>query len=254
MGFKRLIAMLMALGLSLGTFAQATDEELLQKADEARFIEADSFTFTLKVIAERVREQPDGSQTAVQEEALLKVFNKRFPEGVRIRVEFLEPESMRGIVYLIVGEDIYFWKPGLLQPLRISGQQKLFGDASVAEAAGIRFKDYTVSKREEVELDGRAAIRLELQAKSSSEAFQVVTLWLDQDTLKPVQALLAAVSGTPLKKVTYLEYASLQEDEYASQIAIEDLLFQGSRSTMHISEITIEPLSDNLFDPDLLGK
>lgn len=248
---RQWLMVLIVLGASLTVFGQATDEELLKKADEARFINADSYTFTLKVIAERASE----NGLPVTSEALLKIFNKRFADGVRTRVEFLEPESVRGTIYLVVGDDIYFWQPGLLHPIPISGQQKLFGDASVAEAAGIQFEEYTVTGREDAELDGRETILLELSERNSGEqAFPSVTLWLGSDDLKPAQALLRAVSGEPLKKVSYLQYAIFHDDEYASEIIVEDLLFQGNKTTMQTAEITIEPLDDRLFDPEQLGK
>ncbi len=252
--FRKWTAVLLLVGVPLGVFAQMADEDLLRRADEARFLEADSFTFTLRLIAERAVQRPDGREEVVRSEALLKVFHKRFPEGMRTRVEFLEPESLRGTVYLILGDEIFFWQPGLLQPIRISGQQRLFGDASVAEAVGIRFQTYEVRERERTELGGQETIKLELEAQSPQQAFPRVTLWMDPEALRPVQAVLSALSGTPLKRVTYREYARFEGDEYAADILIEDLLFQEGKTAMHIGEIAIEELDDALFDPDRLGR
>ncbi|MCI2430101.1 outer membrane lipoprotein-sorting protein [Candidatus Acetothermia bacterium] len=227
------------------TFAQ-TDEQLLQKADQARFIEANSYVMSSKVIAER----SDGKG-----EALMTIYNKRFAEGMRTRVEFLAPESMKGTIYLVVGDDIYFWQPGLLQPIRISGQQKIFGDASIAEAAGIQFSGkYAVKNKQEERLDGREALKLSLEATSERVAFAKVTLWLDKRELKPIQAILHAVSGEPLKKMLYTKYAKLKDDEYAAEIAVEDLLFKNLKTTIQISEVKIQDLPDGLFDPQKLGR
>lgn len=143
--------------LSIAIVAQ-TDDQLLQRADQARFIEANSYVMSSKVIAER----PDGKG-----EALMTIYNKRFAEGARTRVEFLAPESLKGTIYLVVGDDIYFWQPGLLQPIRISGQQKIFGDASIAEAAGIQFSGkYSIKAKQDEKLDGREALKLALEATS----------------------------------------------------------------------------------------
>lgn len=231
--------------LSIAVVSQ-TDEQLIQKADQARFIEANSYVMSSKVIAER----PDGKG-----EALMTIYNKRFSEGVRTRVEFLAPESMKGTIYLVVGDDIYFWQPGLLQPIRISGQQKIFGDASIAEAAGIQFSGkYAVKNKQEERLDGREALKLSLEATSERVAFAKVTLWLDKRELKPLQAILHAVSGEPLKKTLYTKYAKLKDDEYAAEIAVEDLLFKNFKTTIQISEVKIQDLPDGLFDPQKLGR
>lgn len=231
--------------ISIITLAQ-TNEQLLEKADQARFIEANSYVLSSKVIAER----PDGKG-----EALMTIYNKRFAEGVRTRVEFLAPESMKGTIYLVVGEDIYFWQPGLLQPLKISGQQKIFGDASIAEAAGIQFSGkYAVKNKQEERLDGRDTLKLALEATSDRVAFAKVTLWLDKRELKPIQAILHAVSGEPLKKTFYTKYAKLKDDEYAEEVVVEDLLFKNFKTTIQISDVKVQELPDELFDPTKLGK
>ncbi len=226
--------------------AAQTDEQLLQKADQARFIEATSYVMSSRVIAER----PDGTG-----EALMAIYNKRFAESMRTRVEFLAPESLKGTVYLVVGDDIYFWQPGLLQPLKISGQQKIFGDASIAEAAGIQFLGkYTVKAKQDEKLDGRETLKLSLEAKNEKVAFAKVTLWLDKKELKPIQAILHAVSGEPLKKTLYTKYAKLKDDEYAEEVIVEDLLFKSLKTVIQIGDIKIQDLPDDLFDPAKLGR
>ncbi len=239
------IAGVLLIAFALVVVAQ-TDEQLLQKADQARFIEADSYVMSSKVIAER----PDGKG-----EALMTIYNKRFAEGVRTRVEFLAPESMKGTIYLVVGDDIYFWQPGLLQPLKISGQQKIFGDASIAEAAGIQFSGkYAVKAKQEEKLAGRDALKLSLKATSDRVAFARATLWLDKKELKPMQAILHAVSGEPLKRTLYTKYAKLKDDEYAEEMLVEDLLFKHFKTTIQIGDVKVQELPDELFDPAKLGK
>lgn len=229
-----------------GVLVAQTDDQLLQRADQARFIEANSYVMSSRVIAER----PDGKG-----EALMTIYNKRFPEGVRTRVEFLAPESLKGTVYLVVGDDIYFWQPGLLQPLKISGQQKIFGDASIAEAAGIQFSGkYSIKAKGDEKLDGRDTIKLSLEATSEKVAFAKVTLWLDKKELKPIQAILHAVSGEPLKKTFYVKYAKLKDDEYVAEVIVEDLLFKSFKTVIQISDIKIQELPDDLFDPGKLGR
>jgi hypothetical protein len=245
MSTKKLIAVASCLWLSLAALGQ-TDEQLLQKADQVRFVEAPSHVLTSKVISER----PDGKG-----EALMTIYNKLFSEGVRTRVEFLTPESLKGTIYLIVADDIYFWQPGLLQPLKISGQQKIFGDASIAEAAGIQFSGrYATKSKQEEKLNGQDTLKFSLEATSDKVAFAQATLWLEKKESKPIQVLLHAVSGEPLKKTLYLKYAKLKDDEFAAEIVIEDLLFKNFKTTLQISDVKVQDLPDALFDPKKLGK
>lgn len=233
------------LGLA-GASPPASDQEILQQADRARFIDAESFVMLIKVWAERPGEEP--------KEALLKVYLKRGEEGIRQRVEFLEPEAFRDTVYLLVGDDIYFYQygHGLPEPLRISGQQKLFGDAGVAEAAGIVFADdYSIEGQQETSLADRPSLLLHL--KSETAAYRIVGLWVEPDSFRPQQAVLYALSEQPLRQVLYQEYAFLEDDEYVELMAVKNLLQEGHRTTLEITEVSIEALPDELFDPQALA-
>lgn len=256
MRIKALLLVLISLALVLPAAASGPPaEEVLEQADRARFIDADSYVIELKVTAERPDQEP--------REALLKVYIKRFEDGIRQRVEFLEPEEMRDTVYLVVGDDIYFYQfgHGLREPLRISGQQKLFGDAGVAEAAGISFaEDYQVTSQEETELEGKPALLLHLSSETA--AYRLVDLWLEPKTLRPLQAVLYALSEQPLRRVLYKEYAALEgngnedenedKDEYIKLMVVENLLQQGYRTTLEVTEVSVQDLPDELFDPAAL--
>lgn len=241
--------LLLVLALGLVTLALAqppSDQEILEATDRARFIDADSYVMEIAVTAER----PDDGLR----EALLKVYIKRFEDGIRRRVEFLEPEELRDTVYLIVGDDIYFYQygHGLPGPLRISGQQKLFGDAGVAEAAGITFTDnYQIANQEETQLEDQPSLLLHLESETA--AYRIVDLWVEPATFKPQRAVLYALSEQPLRLVTYREYASLDDDEYVGLMVVENLLREGYRTTMEITEVSIEELPDELFDPEALS-
>jgi len=227
------------------TIAAGPTEDVLRQADRARFIDADSYVLQIAVTAERPDREP--------REALLKVYLKRFPDGIRQRVEFLAPEEMRDTVYLVVGDDIYFYQfgHGLQGPLRISGQQKLFGDAGVAEAAGISFaENYRIMAQEEAELRGQPTLLLHLASETA--AYRLVDLWVENETLRPLQAVLYALSEQPLRRVLYRDYAALEGDEYVKLMVVENLLQQGYRTTLEITDVEIKELPDELFDPAAL--
>jgi hypothetical protein len=245
------LVLLAALGLALLLLAQdqspdlPSDQEILEGADRARFIDADSYVMEIAVTAERPDEEP--------REALLKVYIKRFPDSIRQRVEFLEPEEYRDTVYLVIGDDIYFYQygHGLPGPLRISGQQRLFGDAGVAEAAGILFADdYQIAGQEETQLDSQPSLLLHLASETA--AYRLVDLWVDPKTFRPQQAVLYALSEQPLRRVLYQEYAALDGDGYVKLMVVEDLLREGHRTTLEITEVSVEELPDELFDPEAL--
>jgi len=240
-----------------------SDAQILQAADQARFIEADSLILTMDITAERPMKSPKGQATV---RALFKHFAQDSTDGYRVRIEFLQPPEMQGEVYLTLqNKDLcggdnscsFFWGPNMIpgQPLKVSaGMTTLFGDSSVAETAGIRFAgNYTIQEKKEDTLNGQPALALSLAATDPSVAFQQATLWVDPSSLQPIQAVLFALGGEPLARVTYEEYARLGDDQYVGQQRIENLLQEGSITQLTVTDVKVAPLSDELFDPGQLG-
>jgi hypothetical protein len=247
---KFLLAGLALTLLTTGVFAQdeVSDADLLQTMDDARFVDATTFTFTSEVVAER----PDGTSRAV-----VQLYFKENADGESLsRIEFLEPEDMAGEVFVNTPEGTFLWNPDLFEPLKVSDRQEVFGDASVAETAGVRFNngDYAIASREAVTLDdGTAAIKVTLEATGPEVAFQSVSVNVDPDTLQPLDMTLFALGGEPINKVTFETYGDLNGDAYAEQQLIESLFVEGNKTLLTITSIEAGELSDDLFNPDLLG-
>ncbi len=256
------LGMLIGLGLSVMTLAQ-TNEEILKQADEARFIKANSHIFNFKVTQELFDSL---TRTTTKTEAFLKVEEKKIAGDFRQRISFAAPESLKGTYYLMIGEEFLFWQPSLKTPdkevpckdeaLKISGQQKLFGDASIGEAAGIEFDGkYEVKQRGEEKLNGKDTIKLTLIAKSKKLAYQNVLLWVDKKTFEPQRIdLFGFDTDNPIKRVTYNKYATFRDDRYAAQALVEDLVFKNQKTTLDLTEIKIESLPDAAFDPNTFCK
>ena len=239
---------LMALGI--GGFAQQSapsDDQLLQAFDDARFLQTTSFTMTMEIVADR----PDGTQ-----QATVQLYFKFVSDKHLFRIEILQPDDMKGQIYVSNPDGTFFWQPGLASPLKVSGRQQVFGDSSVAETAGIQFKgDYSVKAHRDVTLpDGSAGLEVDLQANDKSVAFQSATLTADAKTLQPLKARLFALSGDPLNDVTYQEYADLNGDSYVKTQLIENQLIKTNKTLLTITNIEAKDLPDDLFDQNKLGQ
>jgi hypothetical protein len=249
-------------GVSLAVFAQS-NEEILKQADETRFIKADSHIFYFKVTQELFDSL---TRTTTKTEAFLKVEEKKIAGNFRQRISFSAPESLKGTYYLIVGDEFLFWQPSLKTPdkdlpckdeaLKISGQQKLFGDASIGEAAGIEFDGkYEIKQRSEEKLNGKDTIKLTLLAKTKKVAYQNVLLWVDKKTFEPQRIdLFGLDTENPIKRVVYTKYAVFRDDRYVAQTVIEDLVFKNQKTTLDLTDIKIESLPDAAFDPNTFCK
>ncbi len=224
-----------------------SDEEIVAALDAARFFDADVTTLRVRIHAVTPDEERD---------AEIRLLFGESAAGTSTRIEFLSPDELAGQVYLSTPEGTYFFGPDLDFPIKTSATTEVFGDAAVAQTSGIRFlDDYTVSDRRLVEgEDETSFLEVDLEAVDSSVAFQAATVTIDPESLRPVSVILYALSGIPFYEVFYEIYETRSEDDtYVVRQRIVNLFLVGRETTSEILEITDEPLSPELFDPEALG-
>ncbi|MBE3599744.1 MAG: outer membrane lipoprotein-sorting protein [Limnochordaceae bacterium] len=156
----------------------------------------------------------------------------------------------------MVGSNTWMYRPGLRTPLRISAQQRVFGDAGVGEAAGILFSaDYTVTEAREETLDGSPSWRLDLEARSRSAPYRRATVWIDRQQGRYRRAILYSVSGVPLKQLEYEQWGEVSGRKALVRMAVRDLL-QGDQGTVTLIEtvaIRARTIPPRYFRPDFLS-
>lgn len=238
---------LLAVGVVAIAQSDVSNDDLLKRMDDARFVEGDEFTMTVDIAAER----PDESR-----QATVKLFFKTIDGEQYSRVEFLAPEDMVGQIYLNTPEETFFWSPDIDAPLPLSGSAQVFGDATVVQTVGIGFADdYAVENREAGTLeDGTEVLVTDLSSTNDEVTYPAVKVWSEPDSLKPVKMRVFALSGDPVNEVAFEEYATLDSgDQYVKTQVIQSLLIEANRTLLTITEINPTDLSDDLFDPDELG-
>jgi hypothetical protein len=102
-----------------------------------------------------------------------------FPELdpiVSARVEFLEPEELRGDTYIIIitdrTRDVFFWNDDLVSPINLDKRFEVFGDATIFEVIGYRLgeADYLFDL---IELSDDEAANNVIQPMTEEEMSQV---------------------------------------------------------------------------------
>ncbi len=219
----------------------------LEQLDRVRFLDVQASQLTVLVRAES-----DG----MVEEAELKLAFKDIQGEGYVRIEFLQPAELAGQVFLITPRGTFFWQPELATPLRTSGAQAAFGDAAVAQIAGVRLaRDYRITARRETETaEGQPQVELEVRAINPGVAFQTVVVLVDPRTNRPVELRLLAVTGVVLYRVRFTAYADFNGDVYVREQVVENALIEGNRTFLFIREVGFVPVPDEAFDPDRLGK
>ncbi len=238
------LGVLFSAGLTAFGQDALSDDELLAALDDARFFAESVTTVRVRIHAVTPEEERDA------EIRLL------FGDEQTARIEFLSPEELAGQIYLSTPEATYFFGPDLDSPIKTSATTEVFGDAAVAQTSGIRFlDDYTVAERRSIVTeDGPPRLEVDLEAVDFSVAFQAATVTVEPETLRPVSAVLYALSGIPFYEVFYESYRTRDEDDlYVVRQRIVNLFLVGRETTSEILEIGDEPLPPELFDPETLG-
>lgn len=254
------LSLLLLLSWTVGLTAQnaMSDEEILGTMDYLRFAgyfnpELPGTTFTTEVLAER----PDGSKQATVQVS----FYFGSEEGFRARIDYLAPEELTGDVFIVVGgsqpgaEEIYFWNPDLVSPLKVNGRFEVFGDATVVEVVGIGFSnDYTISERKEYQKEGKSVLELSLKATRPSVAFQQARVVADAQTLQPQTLELFDESGDLLHFNTFEEYSTTPDGRpYFSRQLLDNQIVPVNQTLMIITNIENKALPAEMFDPSKLG-
>ena len=247
---KRILILFLAL---IGIFAgyvvaqDLSDIELLTALDDARFFDETVTQLSIRILSET----PEETREA---ELSLSFFDSE--EGSFARIEFATPEELAGQVFLSTPDATFFYGPDLDFPIKTSATTEIFGDAAVAQTSGIRFADsYTIEERRSVTTEDGAEIwEIDLVAVDYSVAFQAVTVTVNPASVRPVSAILYAVSGLPFYEVFYETYEIREDDVYVTTQRIVNQLLLGRITTSEILEIDTEVLPASFFDPDSLGK
>jgi hypothetical protein len=261
---KKLLLFLLVLVSSLGVASVAQegappeadpDAQILQAMDFARFgaffaigqSDEKSAVLTLEILAER----PDGSKRAVVQGSNKLLSNG----GFAFRIDYLEPEELAGDVFLFTGEDIFFWNPDLITPLKVNGRFEVFGDATVAEVAGIFFTgSYEIIDRGDTTLaDDSPGLWFKLQGIHDGVAFPLVEVTATME-LQPENLKLFDESGDLLHDNTFETYNQFPEGPIFGRQLLDNRVVPVNQTLMNLLTFVIEPLEDDLFDPDLLGQ
>jgi len=240
------MGLLVALALAVNAVAATDDAELLQALDDARFLSGSVGGFTVSVVSESNGEV---------EEAELELAFKEIDGENYTRIDFLAPEELDGQVFLVTPEGTFFWTPDLDFATPFPGNRAGFGSTPVAQISGIRFaEDYTIADRREMEDEaGDLMLELELEATRPGVVFQRIVVLAEADALIPRELELYAATGVLLYRVFLTGYDEFDGDVFVRDQVVEDMILTGTRDSLSILAVRLDPLPDELFDPDALG-
>ncbi len=148
-------------------------------------------------------------------------------------VKQIAPSEGRGSIILMTGPNMWYYKPGDYNPLRITPQQRLLGSASNADIAKMGFSfDYNASLTGTDTCLGRACYKLNLTAKNENQAYQKIIYYINKENYLPVKAEFLTLSGQLLKTAYYSDYKTFIDNyKTPAKIKIKENIFNKNTYT-----------------------
>lgn len=149
--------------------------DLLRAVDAVRAPGKD-FAFSLRVVRHRKGETVS--------EFRFRVWVK---DSVKSLVTYEAPPSARGKHLLMVGQNMWFYTPGIRRPIRISPEQQLLGQVSNADVVRVVYGiDYRPVSMTPQSVNGTQADLLQLEAHNPGSTYQKIALLVGRGDSRPL--------------------------------------------------------------------
>ncbi len=220
-----------------------TAQKILEYADEIRSPQA-AYRVTARVISKR-----PGKDDKI---AVYEIWMKGKDKTI---IKTLEPAVDRGTSLLMLRYDLWTFLQNISKPLRISLQQRLFGEAANGDIARANFSgDYDPVLKDTVMVKGRHFYLLELTARDERVTYHKVNLWVMKDTYYPLKGEFYAFSGKLLKTCYYKNYEKVLDRMRPTRLVLDNPLAKGQKTIIDYSDMTLDDFPDRVFTKNYLKK
>lgn len=228
------------------TFASAdalTAEKILQNMDAVRNPQSD-----YRVTARLISKKPGKTNKTAAYEILMKGQEKTI-------IKTLEPEIDRGTSLLMLRYDLWVFLQNISKPLRISLQQRLFGEAANGDIARANFSgDYDPILTEEVIIKGQPFYVLDLTAKNVKVTYHKVRIWVMKETFYPLKGEFYAISGKLLKICYFTNYQKILDQIRPTRLVLDNPLVKGQRTVIDYTDMHLDDFQDKIFTKNYMKK
>ncbi|MFW6364959.1 MAG: outer membrane lipoprotein-sorting protein [Spirochaetota bacterium] len=170
-------------------------------------------------------------------------------------VRFFGPGREKGRIMLMSGNNVWLYIPDTRNPIRLTPQQRLIGQASNGDVARTNYsEDYTAAMAGSETVDGRICHVLKLTAKENSTTYQHIEYFVEKSTNMPVKARFFAKSGKLLKTGHFRNPKTFHGRSILTELFLTDELRKDERTIIQVSEISRESLPAVYFNKNYLER
>jgi hypothetical protein len=173
-------------------------------------------------------------------------------------IRYKDPSRDRGKVVLLNGTAMWLYDPAGKASIRISAQQRLFGQASNGDVLSVNLAhDYsaTLLGTEDVLGSDRKSHRtyhLVLTAKTDDAVYSKLDYWVDAVDSRPVKGRFYSDSGRVLKIAYYGKYGNALNGERPFEVVIVDGVDPKLVTKIDYSDFRYDKIDDAWFQRDYL--
>lgn len=173
--------------------------------------------------------------------------------GPRVISLILLPEGERGKVLLRIDETLWVYDPGADRPVKISTQQRLMGDASLADVTHFDLEEnYTPRLNGDepvVDMTGASvpANKLTLTGRSRNALYPTLHLWVDAKSKLPVKIDCLSSNGGLLKTVYYGKFQGFLGQMRPTELNVVDGTAPGRVTRIRYSQFQLKELEDSSY-------
>lgn len=237
-----------------GTSARAqTAQEIIAAADQVRN-PAQPFRST-DTLTEFVSGKP-------RDQNVLVVYSRINPTTQQYRnlIRYVQPPRDQGKMVLLDGKSLWFYDPNSKASVRISAQQRLIGQASIADVLTINFAvDYTGKLLGDETIQdpqhlNRQCWHLDMKAANDQASYNRVEYWVEHGSSYPIKAKFYSDSGRLLKILYYDGFEQRLGRIRPSKAIIVDAVDTSLATTVVFGDVAPQDIPEAWFQRDYLPR
>ena len=219
--------------------AELDGEKILRAIDEQRNFTDRDFSSVMSMI----REDPEEGV----EKKVVQQFRRDGED--KFVFLFLEPTVQKGQGYLRIDDNLWFYDPESRKFSHTSMKEQFGGtDARNSDfGASNMIEDYCILSIKEGTLGKYSVYILDLEARHNEVTYPKRKIWVTRDRNLVLKSKDYSETGRLLRTSLFPSYAKAGDHYIASKMIFVDELVEGKKTSITLSEISLEPLPDSVF-------
>lgn len=219
---------------------QLDTDALLERVDDLQNFEDNDFSATITIISQ---DPEEGTERLV-----VRQFRRDYEDKFLLLIQ--EPSVQRGQGYLRIDDNLWIYDPESRQFSLSSARESFQGtDARNSDFEASSYsEDYDVENVDSGTLGRYEVWILDLEATNDEVTYPRIRAWITSDENNLVLKTEDYSSTGRLVRTSFFpQYRQVREQFVVTRAIYVDELVEGRRTTVEISDVSLEPLPDSVF-------